>query len=366
VINDDAAIELLVGLVSTPSVSGNEDAAVERFVRFASDHGLCAQIDDEGNAEVLFGSDNPEREIVLVGHIDTVPGDIPVRLEDGILHGRGSVDAKGPLCTFLVAASRAEIPDGVRVRVVGSLSEETDSHGARSLAHRIRPDACIIGEPSGWDGVTLGYKGCATVEFTIEADEAHSAGPDASACDEAHALWSRVFGLIKTLNTGHSRVFDTLQATLRGIESGGDGVRQHATMRAGFRLPRWINPHELESHLRRILNDDSTLEMSNAELAHATDRSDPVARALSGAIRSGGVRPHPKLKTGTSDTNIVGPVWGCPIVAYGPGDSSLDHTPGEHLHIREYLDSIGVLSAALGTLAVELISVREKICAVGA
>ena len=30
-----------------------------------------------------------------------------MRLEDGVLHGRGSVDAKGPLCTMLVAASRA-------------------------------------------------------------------------------------------------------------------------------------------------------------------------------------------------------------------------------------------------------------------
>jgi LysW-gamma-L-lysine carboxypeptidase len=49
--------------------------------------------------------------------------------------------------------------------------------------------------------------------------------------------------------------------------------------------------------------------------------------------------------------NTVGPVWECPIVAYGPGDSSLDHTPKEHIEIDEFHRSIAVLSAALETLA---------------
>ena len=34
--------------------------------------------------------------------------------------------------------------------------------------------------------------------------------------------------------------------------------------------------------------------------------------------------------------NVVGPAWGCPILAYGPGDSRLDHTPEEHVEIEEW------------------------------
>ena len=45
--------------------------------------------------------------------------------------------------------------------------------------------------------------------------------------------------------------------------------------------------------------------------------------------------------------NVVGPIWQCPIVAYGPGDSSLDHTPDEHLVITEYLRAIDVLQCVL-------------------
>jgi LysW-gamma-L-lysine carboxypeptidase len=48
--------------------------------------------------------------------------------------------------------------------------------------------------------------------------------------------------------------------------------------------------------------------------------------------------------------NTVGPVWVCPIVAYGPGDSSLDHTPDEHIDVREFRWGINVLARALETL----------------
>jgi LysW-gamma-L-lysine carboxypeptidase len=69
------------------------------------------------------------------------------------------------------------------------------------------------------------------------------------------------------------------------------------------------------------------------------------------AIRAEGGRPRFKLKTGTSDMNTVGPTWQCPIVAYGPGDSSLDHTPDEHIDVEEYRRAIDVLAQALEILA---------------
>ena len=51
--------------------------------------------------------------------------------------------------------------------------------------------------------------------------------------------------------------------------------------------------------------------------------------------------------------NVVGPVWGQNIVAYGPGDSSLDHTPHEHVQIAEYIQAIGILELVLKELALE-------------
>ena len=61
--------------------------------------------------------------------------------------------------------------------------------------------------------------------------------------------------------------------------------------------------------------------------------------------------------------NIVAPQWGCPAIVYGPGDSSLDHTPDEHLELAEYARAVEVLAAALEKLAKDRL--RESIFSAG-
>jgi [amino group carrier protein]-lysine/ornithine hydrolase len=53
------------------------------------------------------------------------------------------------------------------------------------------------------------------------------------------------------------------------------------------------------------------------------------------------------VKSGTSDMNILAPAWGCPMVAYGPGDSRYDHTPMERLALADYTRAIAVLRGVL-------------------
>ena len=68
-------------------------------------------------------------------------------------------------------------------------------------------------------------------------------------------------------------------------------------------------------------------------------------------IRDAGGTPRFKMKTGTSDMNILAPVWGCPTLAYGPGDSKLDHTPDEAMDLEDFARGVNVLTAALSHLA---------------
>src|SRR5712691_6705444 len=82
-----ADLELVRGLVAIPSTSRREGEAVEWLVARMAERGFRASVDDVGNAVGEIG-DGPTH-VMLLGHIDTVPGDIPVRIENGELVGRG-------------------------------------------------------------------------------------------------------------------------------------------------------------------------------------------------------------------------------------------------------------------------------------
>ncbi len=354
-------VEVLRGLVAIPSLSGGERAAVEWLCATMAARGFATTIDGAGNAIGQIGAGS--REVILLGHIDTVPGAIPVRIADGVLHGRGAVDAKGPLATFVCAATRAARA-GMRITVIGAVGEEADSAGAYHIVDRYRPDFTVIGEPSGWDSVVLGYKGSMSASYVLAQSGAHSAAPVATAPQVAIDFWNRVMRYAATFNDGRAAAFDRVEPKLRGINSTGDGLRERVELRMGFRLPLDLDGAALTAILHDLARLEEGADEAAAELeAHATvtvaealpafrgERTSPLVRAFLPAIRAAGGKPRFKVKTGTADMNIVGPAWGCPIVAYGPGDSKLDHTPNERIEVAEYLRAIDILADALTNLA---------------
>ncbi|HEX6162523.1 MAG TPA: M20/M25/M40 family metallo-hydrolase, partial [Vicinamibacterales bacterium] len=225
--NQDAAVELVRGLVEIPSLSRQESVASAWLTAQMRGAGFDrAYVDDAGNAVGELGDPSASRTIVLLGHIDTVPGNIAVRIEDGLLYGRGSVDAKGPLATFVAGAARfgsaAAKAAALHIVVVGAVEEEAaTSKGARFIASRFNgtngplPAACIIGEPSHWNRVTLGYKGRLLMDFTAAQPMAHTAGPDASVAAVVVDLWNWVTAHAARLNEGKDKVFDQLSPSLR-------------------------------------------------------------------------------------------------------------------------------------------------------
>lgn len=390
---------LLTRLVEIPSFSGDELNAsiyLAEAMR-ALGYDRC-EVDAAGNAVGEIGPVDAASTMVLLGHIDTVFGDIPVRVEDKtggpVLYGRGAVDAKGPLATFTASAARLGSKwahrNNIRLVVVGAVEEEAaTSKGARFIRDRFNgrqepvPDFCVIGEPSGTTRVTLFYMGRLLLEMTAGQPMMHSAGPNPGIATTAVDLWNWIGVYADNFNGDRPKTFDQLRPSLREIRTWTDEtMRDLVWTKIGIRLPLEFNvdgflndlrqwacrlvdwscvPSELPSvrgadaapQRLRFGGEELSVEFCfhGYEPAWRSSRSSPLVRGFLAAIREQTTeRPRFVSKSGTSDMNVVGPAWQCPIVAYGPGDSSLDHTPNEHLSLDEYWQAVLILESALRRL----------------
>ncbi|GAA2515383.1 M20/M25/M40 family metallo-hydrolase [Winogradskya humida] len=341
--------ELLHAMVRIPSVSGSENALAGFLAERLSALGFRTTIDGAGNVRgEVGGPDGPE--ILLLGHADTVPGGPAVRLADGVLHGRGAVDAKGPLAAMICAAARfarSDLP--ARIVVIGAVDEERYSAGARYLVDRMRPDAVVIGEPSGASSVGVGYKGNLRFSIGVSVPAAHTSSPAAGAVEVAAGLWATARERFDRWNTLHGgpALFDRALPSLVRVV----GDIHEAVAEVSCRLPVGF---DADAFLRDLPTGEHRVTVFEHVPAVRSARTDPVVRALSAGIRENGSRPVPKLKLGTADWNVVGPAWGVPVAAYGPGDSRLCHTDQEHIALTEYWAAIDVLASALPRLAASL------------
>jgi LysW-gamma-L-lysine carboxypeptidase len=351
VVDRDLALGLLRRMLEVPSPPYEERALAELLVEAMSELGFDARIDAAGNAIGETGAgDGPA--VYLVGHLDTASGVVPVREDGERLFGRGAADAKGPLAALVLAAAQLRDAPG-RIVVAGAVEEETPaSRGAQHLAATLDPpDALVVGEPSGWSCITLGYKGKVDVVYRVSRPATHPTNPAPKATEVAAAFWSDVLSLVEGWDRrgddhrpGHA-AFDRLAVTLVAMR----GDLEEAELELCLRTPVGFDTNRLLS-LLGDLSRGGELELLARIAATRTDRRGAVVRALTGAIRRAGGEPRLKVKTATSDINVLAEHWHVPMATYGPGDSRLDHADDEHIEVDEYLNGIRVLTDALHRL----------------
>ena len=332
------ARELLVKLVRIPSVTGNEGPCARQLKQFFETHDREVWIDDIGNVRAPA-----DDGVLLTSHIDTVPGDIPVHVEqnqDGqdVLWGRGSVDAKGPLASMAVAA----VETGASF--IGVVGEEVDSCGSRHVVETRaeEPDVVINGEPSGWDAITLGYRGILGGTYVSTSESGHTSRPENNAIQDAMDWWADVEEDFE--HDEYVPVFE--RVTCKPIEFEGgiseDGLAVEATLEARLRVPPKFTVDEVRERADGHLESGTVNWHDKVEPVMESPRT-PVARAFRATIRQHGGDPRMLRKTGTSDMNVFAQHWDCPMVTYGPGDSDLDHAPDERLVLDEYDKAVAVL-----------------------
>ncbi|MFI0153958.1 M20/M25/M40 family metallo-hydrolase [Streptomyces lydicus] len=334
-------LDLLTRAVSVSSVSGDEAELASCLAEWCRGRGIEARIDPAGNLVASRGTGS--RRLLLLGHLDTVPHRWPAEWRDGELWGRGSVDAKGSLAAFLEVLADAAVPEDGQLVVVGAVEEEiSSSKGAFHVRDHYLADAVVIGEPSGSGKLTLGYFGLFKLAVTASVPTGHSAGMDAvSAPDRL----TRVLGEIRASVLEHAPEALSAVIDIR-CERGRERDRAHGIL--NFRVPPGADLEALRTAALQHAGDGVDVEALRATPGHQGGRSGPLAKAFTRAFAEAGVRPRFVVKKGTSDMNTLATTWhDVPMVAYGPGDSALDHTDEERIGAEEYRAARALLADAV-------------------
>ena len=248
------------------------------------------------------------------------------------------------------------------LEVIAAVGEETDSRGARHLLPRHDVDAVIAGEPSRWDGVTVGYKGDLRVEALFRGRRTHYSSPRPTTADTALEWVGVVRSWVGTQQTDSP--FRSLSMKVVRSETLGEGDLESLRITLDFRVPPGSSTTSILKDLPREPGRPRFTVPIRIEPIETT-RSDPVVRALEAGIRNAGGRPTLWRKSGTSDWNLVAPSWDVPGAAYGPGDSHLDHTASESVSAAELRRAVVVLRTAFAALAADPVVTPRRSAAGG-
>ena len=360
--SEQVAVRFLTNLLGIYSPSGKEEDAATYLASEMKRMGFDVGRDAIGNVIGVVGEGSPV--ILLCGHMDTVSGYLPLRIEEGKIYARGAVDAKGPLAAMIMAAIAAGKEPGFKGKVLVAVvvEEEATSRGVKHLITQgIKADYAIFAEPSGVENITIGYKGQIQLKIVCRTQSGHASMPWLydNALEKSYELWAQIksFYPYPSLEQPESP-FNAVTACLVKVAGGRatSVVPYEAEMNLDIRVPIPFTTAQIFEQIEKLIAKFQAVNPQVAVKATVLDtvepfevnKASPLVHVLSSSIRKVLNKPATLLrKTGTGDMNILGKAMNLPIVTYGPGDSHLDHTLDEHIEITEFLSSIQVYKETL-------------------
>ena len=165
--------------------------AVHRFTRGEGPEGS-----EEAPVENLFAIRHGppgSKHFAFAGHLDVVPpgegwasAPFEPEVRGELLHGRGAVDMKGAIACMADAVANVPADAGTISFIITGDEEGPALHGTRALidymnAEGIRPDLCLVGEPTSvnrlGDMMKIGRRGSVNIWLEVQGTQGHVAYP---------------------------------------------------------------------------------------------------------------------------------------------------------------------------------------------
>jgi acetylornithine deacetylase len=300
--------------------------------------------------------------IAFSGHMDTVPDtgwqDDPWsgRIDDGVLHGLGSADMKGPVAAAIIAARG--LPTTVPVTLLITTDEETTKQGARVIAERsalarsARPKGILVVEPTQLRPVR-GHRShilFTCVALGIQAHSAKGIGRNANWAlipflAEMKAVHERLLTDRALQDDAYDPVFSDFNVVIDNHGTAINVTVPVATARIKFRYSARIDPTPIRVAVH------GAASRHGVTVTEAEEGSPPELPADDPFVRdcvtvSGQTATTAPFGT---DASILRSI--APCVVMGPGDIGVAHKPGESIRIDELAAAVPMFQSLAMRLA---------------
>ncbi|MBX9883045.1 MAG: succinyl-diaminopimelate desuccinylase [Sphingomonas sp.] len=302
--------------------------AVERFV--------AGEVPDGPVENLLAVRGGGGRHFAFAGHLDVVPpgqgwthGAFEPVETGGLLYGRGAVDMKGAIAAFVAAAARVPVEAGTLSLIITGDEEGPAVFGTRALMARmaergLKPDACLVGEPTSVDRlgdmIKIGRRGSVNIWIDVPGRQGHVAYP--------HLADNPVPKLVRALAALDALVLDEGTAwfqpsnlEITELEVGNPAtnvIPARAKARLSIRFNDRHRGDALADRVAAIVREHAPEAViiprvsGEAFLTPPGALSTLVARAIE---QRTGIAPELSTTGGTSDARFLSAL--CPVVEFG-------------------------------------------------
>lgn len=359
-------------LVRIPSLSGAEGevmAAVQR--RMAALGYDEVRQDGFGNTVGVLRGAKPGPRLLVDVHADTVavtsPGEwkhdpYGAELVNGRIYGRGACDIKGGLAAAVVglgALPREQFAGEIYVAVT-TAEEMIEGAATRAVAEQVRPDFCVVVEPTGL-AVGRAQKGRAGVRLRTRGVSAHTSRAELGS-NAVYAMLPAIEAVRRLpalqddlLGPGVIELVEIISEPFPGNSIVPDGCR----VRFDCRLVRGETPDSLLQRFREAVGEQAevdlwpvslslftgqVLEHRDFHTAWSLPEEHLLVQRTQAALRSVG-QPGALFAAPYCCNASAVAALGIPTIILGPGDIGRAHAVDEWVGAGEVSDGAAAFAA---------------------
>ena len=333
------AIDLLKRLISTPSVSRQEQDAADVLSDYIKQYEHFT-IHREGNNLWIMDPHYDEQRptLLLNAHIDTVkPVDswernpfMPV-VEDDCLYGLGSNDCGGGLVSLLqVFRLLTEKQQQYNLIYLASAEEEVSGiNGIRRVLPLLpKVDVAIVGEPTGMQPA-IAEKGLMVLDVTCKGISGHAARQEG-----VNAIYEALDDLNWLRNYRFEKVSDLLGPTLMNVTVINAGTQHNVipdkcTFTVDIRTNEYYHNEDVYDFIKTHLKGEVKARSFHLHSSCINKEHPIVKRCVAMGMQPFG---SPTL----SDQALMP----FPSLKLGPGESSRSHSADEYIRLSEIENGI--------------------------